>query len=233
MKILDHVFLTFFTSLCAANGIAQEAVTRYEPANFPAIQSTIIDRINFPDHTGDVSVRVFCDVQVSASGDFGHSICRSDHEEKVLFTQAVEKNIDITQITPARVDGKNVSVYFQYTVQFEKWDNIESITLFPHQFAGIEGPGNDYTGPQRYHDRVAARGILTKCTGGFLIWYGIVVPAEGGKPTSVKVLNETDSGNCESHSRQIVEGGMYIPAFLRGVPTAAPYIEIWSDRPWR
>jgi hypothetical protein len=117
-------------------------------------------------------------------------------------------------------------------VEFEKRDDTRTITLFPHQFVGIEGPGNDYIGPQRYRIGLVASGLLTRCTGSYLMWYGMIVPAEGGKATDVKALNRNGSSKCKRFIQQVVEAGVYIPAFLRGVPVKAPYREIWSDRPW-
>jgi hypothetical protein len=233
MKIRHCFALSILALIYSIRGLAQETVHSYESVTFPEDQSAIVGRIEFPDSPEDIVVLVFCDVTVTRAGDFQQSICRSDHEEKIRFTRAVEKNIDIIQVTPARVDGSEVEVYFQYTVRFEKQSDTESITLFPHQFVGIQGPGDGYIGPQRFHSPVITVGLLSKCRGSYLIWYGMTIPAEGGKPEDVQALNESDNGNCRRHTKTVVEQGRYIPAFLYGVPTRAPYREIWADRGWR
>ena len=233
MKIQYCVALAVLSAIPFIHGLAQEPANTYEPVNFPADQSSITDRIAFPKYAGDILVRVFCDVGVTSSGDFENSVCWSGHEEKVAFTQADEKNIDITQLSPARVDGSEVDVYFQYTVQFEKRGDVETIKLFPHQFVGVDGPGDDYIGPQRYRNSMATGTFLGRCDGSYLIWYGMIIPAEGGKPVDVRALNESRNVNCVRHTRQLAEGGIYIPAFLRGVPITAPYREAWADRAWR
>src|SRR5688500_10189524 len=131
-------------------------------------------------------VRVFCDVGLTRTGDFERSFCWSNYEDGDLFSLAVQKNIDRISIDPAQVNGRNVAIWFQYTVQFEKRDEMEKISLFPHQFVGIDGAGDRYIGPQRYDNPRIPQGPLTLCSGPFRMWYALTVPVEGGKPLNVK-----------------------------------------------
>jgi hypothetical protein len=227
---LTRLLLVFLYPAC---GLAQETVNSYEPFNFPADQSSIVSRIEFPDYSKEVTLRVFCDVAVTKSGEFERSICWSDHEDGVRFVKAVEKNIDGTQLVPARVNGDAVDIWFQYTVQFEKRDDVENITLFPHQFVGITGPGTGYSSPQLYNTSIQTPGLRLECNGSYFIWYAILVPAEGGTPTKVQALNKSGSANCRRHSQAVAEKGLYIPAFLDGTPVEAGYKQIWSDEAWR
>jgi hypothetical protein len=134
------------------------------------------------------------------------------------------RNIDKSRIEPAQVNGENVPIWFQYTVQFEKRAGSETITLFPHQFYGIEGSGDGYTGPQRYYNPP-----VLWCRFTFGLWFKMMIPAEGGMPTNVSPVNPDASGTCETRTRSMVEKGLYIPAFLNGVAVEAPYLELW----WR
>ena len=233
MKIRKHLPCLLPVVFYAGGSFAQQPGNSYEPASFPADQATIISRIEFPDYSGDVAVRVFCDVAVTKSGNFDESICWSDHEYGVRFTKAVERNIDGIQLSPARVNGNEVDIWFQYTVQFEKHGDAETITFFPHQFVGVQGLGDGYSGPQLYTTSVQTPGLLLECAGSFFITFGMIIPAAGGEPSKVQALNKSGNANCRRHAQEAAEKGLYIPAFLNGVPIEAGYKQIWADQPWR
>lgn len=207
-------------TFCSADAFCQT----FQPARFPDDQTALTGKIKFPEFNQDLQVHVLCETNMYRSGEFGRSYCFSTHADGAAFVAAVTSGIGNPNLEPARVDGRTVAVWFQYTVHFQKNAGIETIELFPFHFSGNRNPGPGYTGPQRYH---APR--LSGCRVPHRMWFSMTIPAEGGSPTDITLLNPEDGTFCEERTRAIVEGGLYIPAFLNGVPVSAPYRELW----WR
>ncbi len=217
--LLSALFFCVQATCC----YAQEPAHTYQPANFPADTSRIIRRINFPESEQDVLVRIFCESHLTGQGNLEGSFCASEFPDAERYILAVTARIDRGRLEPARIDGARVPVWFQYTVQFEKRDGIETIKLFPHHFVGIEGSGEGYSGPQRY--RASKK---PPCRAWYDLWFIVAVPAEGGRPSEIVLQNPDDDDNaCADIMRGLVEDGDFIPAFLDGVAVAAPYRERW------
>jgi hypothetical protein len=218
MKFL--VLLTVLLLGMQARVHAQEAAHTYQPANFPADPSRIIRRINFPNSDEDVFVWVFCDASLDRYGNLDDSFCVSEYPDSRPFVRAVMARIDSSRLEPARVDGVTKPVHFQYTVQFERREGVETIKLFPHHFVGVNGSGEGYVGPQRY------RGShKLPCESIYDFWFTMTIPIEGGPPTDITLENAGANDACSSVVRAIVEDSDFIPGFYQGAPVAASFRE--------
>jgi hypothetical protein len=201
----------------------QEPLHTYQPANFPADQSAIIRRIRFPRSEEDVFVRVFCDSPLDRHGRLEQNYCTSDYPKPDSYLFAV-KRMSSSRLEPARVDGAKVRVWFQYTVQFERRDGIETIKLFPHHFVGVEGSGEEYSAPQRYRSP-----NQRWCQSFFDIETTLTIPAAGGKPTEIGIKQLSGDDTCVGFTLAIVEDSDFIPGIYQGVPIPASHRERW----WR
>jgi hypothetical protein len=218
---------TALFGLHAACAHAQEPVHTYQPANFPADQARVVRLIDFPRTDQDVLVRVYCEGYLSKYGNLERSsICLSGDPAAEPYALAVGVRISRARLEPARVDGRRVPIWFQYTVQFEKRGDVETIKLFPHHFLGVEDSGEGYTGPQRYRDSKHAF-----CQSYEDFWFIMNIPAEGGAPTDVVLENPTGDTLCADKMQTLVEDTDYIPAFRDGIAVAAPYRERWWRTP--
>jgi hypothetical protein len=210
------------------------ASPRFQPAGFPPDQSELMQRIAFPAISEDVFIRVYCDGRVDRQGDLFRIFCWSEHPQAEPFLSSLYSRTDTVRMLPAMVDGEAEAVHFQYTVQFEKKAGLESIKLFPHQFVGVAGSGENYVAPQRYNQNGSPDGTLTRCYDRYDIWYTMIIGADGGRPQQVAPVGNKHDRNCRSYYASETKLGRYIPAHLNGVPVEAPYRELRTDADvWR
>jgi hypothetical protein len=222
-------FIALLFSLHATCSHAQEVPHTYQPANFPADQSRIIRKLSFPPADEDVFVQVFCESFLSRYGTLQRSFCASEYANADAFIATIVPRIDRSRLEPARVDGNRVSVWFQYTVQFERRSGVETIKLFPHHFVGVSGTGEGYIGPQRY--RVSKK---SPCRSFYDFWVTMTIPAEGGPPLEVGVEKMDGDDACESIVREIAADSDFIPGVYNGMPIPASYRErVWKVLPSR
>jgi hypothetical protein len=218
-----HVLLAALLFSVHSAVVAQETAHTYQPAGFPADSSRIIRRIKFPASDQEVFVRVFCESHLTKYGELEGSFCASEYPDADPYIIATTRRIDRSRLEPARVDGTRVPVWFQYTVQFERKGESETIKLFPHHFVGLEGSsGEGYSGPQRYREP-----RVLPCLAWYDVWVTVLVPAEGGKPIEVAFADADEGGACNEKIQETVSGSDYIPAFQDGVAISAPYREHW------
>src|SRR5688572_33158634 len=120
-------------SIVATCANAQDAPSRYRPANFPADQTPIVSKLDFPEQEQDVLVRVFCQSYVLPSVRISNRYCLSAQPDDAPFRDAIIRRIIGTDIDPASIGGRPVPVYLQYTVQVQQHEGGETIELLrPH-----------------------------------------------------------------------------------------------------
>jgi hypothetical protein len=180
--------------------------------------------IKFPDTEGDLMLIVRCDARLSRVGQVETNQCFMEDNSKSAFERAIAAAAFRAKFTPAQRDGRRVPVYYQFSVVFEKRNDLKTITVYPYHVLSTEQVGVLDTGPQRYASSSRWKG----CSSGILLWISMTVD-EQGIPRDVGILGEGDHGRCGEMLIKLAASGEFIPAMRDGRRVTVTYTELyWS-----
>ena len=194
----------------------------YSPAKFGKYETVYLDRLSFPDGFESGVVLIRCAADVSKWGGFKTNFCYHDDKSNIPFVRMVQNALVLGKVEPAKVGGKKVGVWFQYSVRFEKKGNIDEISIHPHHFWNESELGRDYISPQSY--------------GSYRYWKGcrrslnIVSEAEvsvDGKAVPKTIIGENNSEYCKEMVSALISEGSYVPGFYMRQPRKMRLIEIF------
>lgn len=192
------------------------------PAGFNDGGRSLQNRILFPKVRNDVSVSVVCGARLDSNGDIADNYCWNMTDEQMGFVNAVNRVADQVRLTPAAVDGVNRSVWFQYSVEFEKSGDDERIGVYPNWGFNRELYGMDYIGPQLY--QAARRSMDCNVSQSFVVSMKIDADGSIHQP---QVINGDPTQECRQKFENFVPDARYIPAHYEGQPVPALYVDFW------
>lgn len=124
------------------------------PAHFMNEGKDIIAAIEYPPQAEEGTVTVRGAAKVSKGGTVRYVSIHTNSGQPELtepFEQAVVKGLgNRWKISPAIVNGKQVKVWFNFSVVFEKYKDSTRITLHESLVFDPSKHPSNYTDPQRY-----------------------------------------------------------------------------------
>jgi hypothetical protein len=196
--------------------VAEEEVPEFSPATFPENEQALVHKLRFPDVQGEVNVTIKCDSHIDMSGRFGDwTFCFPGGTRFLGYQKAVFGAVPKARMIPAQVRGRAVSVWFQYSVNFQRSAAGESIRVFPNQLLDTQEYGLDYIGPQRHEPNE----YDYNCPSAQGIWVSMTVD-EHGIPGELAALDGRES-ECTTSALHWAGVGRYIPAFSNSRPVKA------------
>ena len=208
-------------------GSQEMADARFVPAELSfAGAETIADLIRFPDTEGDVTVALYCTLQVQSSDTFSN-FCFAPDGATAAFEAALREVLPRLRVSAARVDGRRKPVSVPYSVEFLKRGDDERVQMYENYGVEVAQYDRQYAGPQRMltSSEHASR-VSRACQSSQpekLVWVRANVTADG-EPQGVRVVTDTSEA-CREGIEALFAESAYIPAHYRGKPVSAELLE--------
>lgn len=194
------------------------------PANFNDGGRSLQNLIRFPGVKRDVSVSILCGARLDLNGEILDNYCWDLSTDKMGFINAIHRVAKQARLTPAAVDGTTRPVWFQYSVEFEKRDELEHIAIYPNWGFNREQYGPNYIGPQLYN---APRNAMT-C--GINRMFTVVMNIDSDAGISdPKILSGNPNSQCVSQFLNFAAHANYIPAHADVKPVSVQHVDIWFN----
>lgn len=216
--------------VCASASAAPANCPDYgnaEPAglNAGAYQAAALRALS-PAWDGDEQFRLtWFGGYITEEGKLGQTCCFSSSIEASLGElRDVNARVNKLEFTPARIDGKPVTVYVSFTILAVKTaDGIQSQLLF-NQLQSRDRFGIDYVAPQRIGQfpELSASEVSVEVEA--------QVSDAGTAHDSDVVQWETGSRQIRREIENLMDQQCFIPGKVKGVAQAMPYREIIDRR---
>jgi len=208
------------------------AAEYYSAASFTEDARSLQNIIKFPEIEGDASIIVLCETDVTRSGRFGNTSCVSNREKYAMkFEIAVLRAVKRTKIKAASLDGKQKSVWFQFTVQFVQKGGVKTIYAFSNHGEESEKYGQEYSSPQRLTQgnfKVIAR-AFRRCGANARVMIRAVIDTSG-VPIDAKHIGGEGNSGCKADMAAYFLEGRFIPAISNGKPVTSVYVQTFANK---
>ena len=198
------------------------------PATFEHPDDSLLSRIEFPDLRGDSTATLQCASQVNKSGRMEDSGCYVKSAGDEVFIKAILAAAKKARMTPARINGKPISVYVQFQVEFRKTGDDQTVRIMnnPGLPENIEAYGDQHIAAQR---GLTSERWQKECPKRvrFTVWAKAHVAADGAQ-SSISILPGEGAPITERCSSAIVatlNESEFTPAYAEGVAVPSSFIE--------
>jgi hypothetical protein len=187
--------------------------------------------IEFPNVDGDVSITVFCELTVIASGELRDNFCYQTERGDRPFRIAVDAAVRLAKASPAVADGKSQTVKFHYRIVFYRKSGVTKLGVYSNWGDDVDKHGIDYEAPQRYsYDQIpdACRRALSRDS----VRVSMLVGTDGALTGEVVFAPKLDrtmrNQRCAIAFKDIHKKAKYIPGHNGQTSIEATYAEVWS-----
>lgn len=204
------------------------------PARFATSEDGLAARIEFPETRGDGKLTIRCAAKVSNDGDMNDNGCYSTDDTNTarIFIQAVNKAAKKAKMIPARIGGRDRSVYVQYQVEFRSEGEEKTVTIYnnPGVTENAEAYGIDHVAAQRTIGKETWQKECPRYTR-FLVWARAHVAASGEQSSISLAPNEGPpiTGKCETAIIRTLEQESFAPAMDGAEPVQSTYVEPFGN----
>ena len=208
------------TSLCVLCATHSWAATM-QPARIGEHENSLAKQINFPEVDGDFTVFVRCEAKILLAGNIEELGCYSNAKIDDAFYRAVKLAESNASVTPATVDGKNVSILMLFSVVFKQQDGTRMIAVIPNHGTNAQELGMSYIAPQRYGRSIQynPRSDLG------LLWIDAEMSAEG-QPSEIKYLDtKWTNKEAKRYAKSYINDCTFIPGHLNGEATSMRFVK--------
>ncbi|MEQ8205177.1 MAG: hypothetical protein RIA65_03295 [Woeseia sp.] len=216
-------YLVAFSLLFSSLAVAERV-----PATFEHPEDALLPRIEFPDLRGDATATLQCASQVKASGRMEENGCYVKAAGDEVFIKAILLAAKKARMTPARVNGKAISVYVQFQVEFRKAGDEQTIRIMnnPGLQENIEAYGDEHIAAQR---GLTAERWQKECPKRvrFTVWAKAHVATDGTQ-SNFSILPGDGAPITERCSNAIIATlteSEFTPAYADGEPVPSSFIE--------
>ena len=125
------------------------------PAGFTDGEKSLGRLIEFPELRGDATVAISCIALLSSKGKLEEHGCYAPNPGDETFVGAIYKAVKKARLRPATIDGKAVSVVFQYRVQFKQEGENKTLSFVanPGYAENVEAYGTQHIAAQRVYGK--------------------------------------------------------------------------------
>jgi hypothetical protein len=217
-----------FALLAATLSIADEqaVLPAMTPADFNDSPRSLQNRLQFPKMKEDLVVTITCGARLDQLGEFANNYCWSTVDKMQGLLKVINRAARDARITPATINGVSRSVWFQYSVEFRKEGDNESISVFPNWGLNREFYGDDYIGPQLYN--AVPDSMNCNRNQSFNVAMYIDADASIHDPD---VVSGEPTQQCRDQFMSFVKNALFIPAHHDGQPCPARYLDFWFAGP--
>lgn len=236
MALRTLILLLFVSPLTLAS--------EFQPADFGKYKARFVESIKFPAGSEEVDLSIQCGAKVSDSGVVGQTNCAGARLRGAGLPDSDQQSVSLDQpfieaitmkrrhlrirIEPARAKRLKKSVWFQYTVRFERDAQGSRISVFPNHGHAAAQLGLNYTSPQRYEN---ARGNLWRwCKQVFDGRVSGLIKQDGSAEDVTIEAEGSPTTRCVESIVTDFEKSKYIPAFADGSAVEIRLMQTyWGD----
>ena len=187
--------------------------------------------IEFPNVDGDVSITVFCELTVIASGELRDNFCYQTERGDMPFRIAVDAAVRLAEASPAVADGKAQTVKLHYRVVFHRQGGATRLGVYSSWGDDVDKHGIEYEAPQRYsYDQIPdiCRRALFRDSVRVSMLIGTDGTLTGDVVFAPKLDRTMRNKRCAILFEDIHKKAKYIPGHNGTMPIEATFAEVWS-----
>lgn len=218
--------------LCGLANLALGATAAHSPAGFGAGDRQLDKLIVFPDISENMDKEFLCQGILKSNGKMAQRACYLVQPRDRPYLAAIEKAAKKSRFRPATLNGKKISVYFQYRVRFTRKDDDQFITLYANQGypENVSAYGEEHVAAQRGVSRELWEQACPNRRH-FVVLARAHVD-EDGTISSINVTHGSGlqiSNNCEQSIVATLEKSVFVPAYADGEPVPSSYLEAFGN----
>jgi len=226
------LILFVLLALGANLSAAPNTVAERTPAGFGDDPKALGKLIVFPKGSTNVETTIRCQGLLKASGRLSDRGCFRVQRQDPPFVKAIEKAAKRARFSPARLNGRNVGIYFQYQVRFTRVDEEETITFYANQAypENVDAYGEDHVVAQRTVIRETWPSVCPSRARFLVIARAHV--ADDGSQSDIAVTHGNGipiSNRCKQAIVETMEQSPFIPAYADGEPVPSSYMEAFGN----
>ena len=198
-------------------GAAQDAPPiEFRHAMLVEGERSLDQRVRFPATRDDIDIDVVCRGHATAKGRLQNILCSAANDPEQDFINAVSRRVGSARVVPALVDGVPQDVDFQFTVNFRREGEEETIRVYHNNGHNTDRLGDDYIGAQRYSPHVWP-GACTHWRDTEVVIEAATVDATGS-PREVNAMSTRTRmfEACRAALMRQLQAGRWIPAMKDG-----------------
>ena len=225
--------MNYISKLMLCLGLLMPMLTMgqtHTPASFGSYKEDFLSKIDFPDINEGNPLTIKCAGRITDRGKFDTIICLDDANfdgDKEISRNTGSEIAKVTEsirVNPARVDGRRVEVWYNFSVVFQVVNGAQQVDLVDNHFRNSDSYGEEYIAAQRYNGDLSS--CISSLRGAVFMQASI---SEGGEVQSVTPMgNNSSGGGCTDRLMEDMQQSTYIPAFFDGNPVASTYVEIFT-----
>lgn len=219
-------------ALCAPILYGGGALAQTTPANFLDGERSFDTLIEFPELRGDATVTISCLGLIGGNGKIDEHGCYQLNAGDQVFVRQIYDVIKKVRFQPAMLDGRKVTVVFQYRIQFAKKGEEQSIRMVanPGYEENVDAYGEAHIAAQRVY---ATEGWETACPkqAGFVVLAKANVDYEG-TPSYASITHAggiTITQRCEQALIDNLMSSRFIPAMVDGETVTSTFVEPFGN----
>lgn len=219
-------------AVCVGLMIGNQVFAQTTPADFLDGERSLNMLIEFPELRGDASVTISCFGLLDGGGKMGEHGCYQRNPGDDVFVRNIYDIIKKARFTPAMHDGRQVTVVFQYRIQFVKKGEEQIIRMVanPGYEENVDAYGSEHIAAQRVYGKEGWEKSCPK-QAGFVVLAKANVDYEG-TPSSASI---TQAGGipitqrCEQALIDNLLNSRFIPAMVDGETVTSTFVEPFGN----
>jgi hypothetical protein len=227
---MNKVFPLFIVAALAL--FSGEARAERAAAELGAGEDTLAKLIKFPELKGDTTAMIRCAARVEGSGKMKDNGCAATTPADQVFIVPINKAAKKARLVPAKADGREQEIYFQYRVEFIKKGDDLTVNVYPNPGVqeNIDAYGPNHVAAQRAIGKEEWRDVCPE-RAQYLVWLKAHV-AEDGTPSNLTLthgagLNPTP--RCGQAILGSAGASLFFPALADGEPVPSTYVEPYGN----
>jgi len=198
----------------------------WSPATFGDKGEDFLQNLSLPRlDDGDLLI-IRCAAGVTRSGLVIAPVCHEDLDHpghSRMAVAEVHKEVNLFRIQSAKVEGRAVRVWFNFSVVYRQVEDDQQKQLLHNNLYNVDELGVNYIAAQRYNTRSWGR----SCSISQLPVLLEAKISEVGEISERGYSGESESDRCVSAIDNAVSKSSFIPAHLDGNPVESTYIEVF------
>jgi hypothetical protein len=201
-------------------------------AGFGSGDKSLDKYITFPDVKGEIDKTLICQGILKANGKLDSPACYVTAAGDEVFIAVIDKAVKKARFVPAKYNGKDVGIYFQYRINFRQKDDKRGVLLMANQgyLENVDAYGDRFVAAQRVVTREKWESVCPQKAHFVVITRSHV--AADGTQSSINLEHGSGisiSSQCRSSIIETMKQSIFMPAMADGEPVPSSYVEAFGS----
>ncbi|WP_317930726.1 hypothetical protein [Halioxenophilus sp. WMMB6] len=213
----------FFSTLLLISFSNLLFAEEFSPAHFGEAEEIFFKKLSLPKLPEGETLLIRCSSKLSRRGGLRELTCFTNRDELDIshdYVKAIDYAARYLKIEPAVVNGKTISVYFNFALTVQQKDGRQYIELFNNHLYNYKTLGKNYISAQRYDFSPWQCNLKSKMP----VNMSMEVSASG-EVTNIQSSRSFENNFCARRVRSVIEQSQFIPAMKDGQPQPSTYVE--------